>query len=214
VTELAALSPQRDWWRRTWLVLREPRAVFLALRDESEEDASARSEPVLAVVILAGIAVVLSSSAAAHLLDDPAIDGALVIAVWAFLGGALYGTVLYWFGGLLLHFGVLSLGSRAARRRTRQLLAFAAVPLALSLVLWLPRLLLYGGDWFRYDGSDAGTPAAVFGWLQVGVALWSLALLVVGVRAVEGWTWARALGAVAIGAFLPVLLTLAAFGVI
>ena len=39
-------------------------------------------------------------------------------------------------------------------------------------------------------------------------------LLLIGVRTVHGWTWARALGAVAIGSFLPVLLTLAAFGVI
>jgi hypothetical protein len=214
VTELAASSPQRDWWRRTWLVVREPRTVFAALRDASDEDAAALSEPVLAVLILAGVALVLSSSAAAHLQDDPVYSDGLLIAVWAFLGGALYGTVLYWFGSLLLHFGVLSLGSRAPYRRTRHLLGFAAVPLALSLVLWLPRLLLYGGDWFRYDGADAGTPAAVFGWLQVAVALWSLALLVLGVRAVEDWTWARSLGAVAIGSFLPVLLTLAAFGVI
>jgi hypothetical protein len=213
MTELAAPSPLREWWRRTWLVLRDPRPVFVALRDEDEESASARQEPVLAIVILAGIALALSSSAAAHLYDDPAYD-ALVVAVWAFLAGGLTGIVLYWFGGLLLHFGVLSLGSRAVFRRSRQLLAYAAVPLALSLVLWLPRLLLYGGDWFRFDGADRGTPAAVFGWLQVAFGLWSLALLVLGVAAVEGWTWRRAAGAVAIAAFLPALVALTAFGVL
>jgi hypothetical protein len=213
VTELAASSSQRDWWRRTWLVLREPSAVFGALRDESEEEASARQEPALAIAIVAGIALALSSSAAAHLFDDPQYD-ALLVAVWAFLAGGLTGTVLYWFGGLLLHFGVLSLGSRGGYRRTRQLLAFAAVPLALSLALWLPRLLLYGGDWFRFDGADAGAPAAVFGWLQVGFALWALALLVLGLVAVEGWTVRRSAAAVAIGGFLPVLIGLAAAGVI
>jgi hypothetical protein len=213
VTELAATSSQRDWWRRTWLVLRDPRPVFAALRDESEEEASARQEPALAIVILAGIALALSSSAAAHLYDDPEYD-ALLVAVWAFLAGGLTGTVLYWFGGLLLHFGVLSLGSRAVYRRTRQLLAYAAVPLALSLVLWLPRLALYGGDWFRFGGSDAGAPAALFGWLQVAFALWALALLVLGIVAVEGWTWRRSAAAVAIGAFLPVLVALAAAGVL
>jgi hypothetical protein len=213
MTELAAPSPLREWWRRTWLVLRDPRPVFVALRDEDEESASARQEPVLAVVILAGIALALSSSAAAHLYDDPEYD-ALVVAVWAFLAGGLTGTVLYWLGGLLLHFGVLSLGSRAVFRRSRQLLAYAAVPLALSLLVWLPRLLLYGGDWFRFDGADEGAPAAVFGWLQVAFGLWSLGLLVLGVAAVEGWTWRRAAGAVAIAAFLPALVALATAGVL
>ena len=159
------------------------------------------------------MATVLSSSAAAHLLDDPAVDG-LLVAVWAFLGGGLYGVLLYWLGGLLLHFGVTALGSTARYRRSRQLLAFAAVPVAASLVLWLPRLALYGGDSFRYAGSDDGAGNAVFGWLQVGVSVWAVALLVVGVRVVEGWSWRRALAAVAVGRFVPALVTLAAVGVL
>jgi hypothetical protein len=213
VTEAAVASPQREWWRRVRLVLRDPQPVFSALRDETEEDTAARSEPVLAIVVVAGIALVLSSSAAAHLYDDGAFDG-LLVAVWAFLAGALYGVVLYWIGGLLLHFAVLSLGSRAPYRQSRQVLAFALPPLALSLVLWAPRLALYGGDSFRYDGADEGTGNAVFGWLQVAFVLWSLTLLVVGVRTVERWTWGRAAGAVAAAAVLPALVALGSYGVL
>jgi hypothetical protein len=209
----AAASPHKDWWLRVGLVLQAPRAVFTALRDETEEDTAARAEPVLAIVILAGIAAVLSSSAASHLLDDPAYDG-LLVAVWAFLGGALYGGVLYWIAGLLLHVAVLSLGSRGEYRRTRQVLAFALVPLVLSLVLWIPRLALYGGDSFRYAGADEGIGNAIFGVLYALFALWTLGLLVVGVRAVERWSWARAAGAVAAGAALPALVGLAAAGVL
>jgi hypothetical protein len=213
VTDVAVPSPERAWWRRVRLVLQSPSSVFAALRDESEADASARAEPVLAIVLLAGMATVLSSSAAAHLLDDPEVDWVLV-AVWAFLGGGLYGALLYWLGGLLLHFGITALGSNARYRRSRQLLAFAAVPIAASLVLWVPRLVLFGGDSFRYAGSDDGAGSAVFGLLQVAISLWALALLVVGVRAVERWSWGRALAAVAVGAFIPVLVTLAAVGVV
>jgi hypothetical protein len=213
VTEAALASPQRDWWRRAWLVLREPRAVFAALRDEREEDTAARAEPVLAIVILAGIALVLSSSAAAHLYDDGAFDGLLVV-VWAFLGGALYGTALYWLGGLVLHCALLSLGSRAPYRRSRQLLAFALPPLVVSLLLWAPRLALYGGDSFRYNGADEGTGNAVFGWLQVAFSLWAAALLVLGVHVVERWSWRRAVGAVAAAAVLPTLLALGAYGIV
>ena len=75
MTEAVVSSPQKDWWLRAALVLQAPRAVFAALGDEAEEDTAARAEPVLAIVILAGIATVLSSSAAGHLLDDPALTG-------------------------------------------------------------------------------------------------------------------------------------------
>ena len=49
----------RDWWLRTLLVLQRPRPVFVALRDDTKESASDRSEPVLLIVLLAGIATVL-----------------------------------------------------------------------------------------------------------------------------------------------------------
>ena len=207
MTDVAVPSPERAWWRRVRLVLQSPSIFYAALRDESEADVSARAEPVLAIVLLAGMATVLSSSAAAHLFDDPAVDWVLV-AVWAFLGGGLYGALLYWLGGLLLHFGITALGSNAPYRRSRQLLAFAAVPLG------VPRLVLFGGDSFRYGGSDDGAGSAVFGFLQVAASLWALALLVVGVRAVERWSWRRAFAAVAVGAFIPALVTLAAVGVV
>ena len=46
----------RDWWLRALLVLQRPRPVFVALRDESKEAVSERAEPMLAIVLLAGIA--------------------------------------------------------------------------------------------------------------------------------------------------------------
>jgi hypothetical protein len=213
VTELAVSSPQRDWWRRTLQVLRDPRPVFAALREEEDDDTSARAEPVLAVVILAGIALALSSSSAAHLMDDPAYD-ALLVAVWAFIAGGITGFFLYWVGGLLVWLGLLSRGAQMPFQRARQLLGFACVPLAVSLVLWVPRLALFAGDNFRYAGSDRGTGAAVFGWLEVGLGLWSLALLVVGAQAVTRWRWRRTTGAVVVAAFVPALVALATSGVL
>ena len=53
------------------LVLSAPRAVFVALRADSNEEAAQRSEPVLLIVILAGIAFVLSTHAAGTLMDRP-----------------------------------------------------------------------------------------------------------------------------------------------
>ncbi len=189
----------RNWWLRTLLVLQAPRPVFVALRDDSKESASDRSEPVLTVVVLAGIAYALSTPTAAHLMDDGNFDG-LVTAVWAFIVGGIYGGAGYFALGAALHRSVKALGSRGSYRRTRHVLAFAAIPLVLSLVLWPLKLGLWGGDVFRTGGSDSATGEAAFAALELAFLVWTLALLVVGVRAVHGWTWARALAAVVLTA--------------
>ena len=185
------------WWLRTLLVLQSPRAVFVALREDTPEAASNRAEPVLLIVLLAGIAFVLSTRTAAHLMDDHDYDG-LLVAVWTFLAGCLYGAVVYWFFGAVLHGAVRRLGSHGSYRRTRHLLAFAAVPIAFSLVLWPVKLALYGGDLFHRGGADSGTGGKVFAALGLAFLAWSVGLLVLGVRAAHGWTWARAASAAAV----------------
>src|ERR687887_674629 len=87
-------SADRVWLARALLVLFDPRPVFAALRDDSEDAARARQEPILAIVGLAGIASILWTSVAGRVMDDPAFDG-LVVAVWAFIGGAFYGLFAY-----------------------------------------------------------------------------------------------------------------------
>ena len=46
--EVGGRAPLREWWLRTVLVLSAPRAVFVALRDDSRGGGRSRSEPVLA----------------------------------------------------------------------------------------------------------------------------------------------------------------------
>src|ERR671931_987482 len=144
-------SEDRLWLARALLVLIDPRPVFAALRDDSEEAARARQEPILALVGLAGIASILWTSVAGRVMDDPAFDG-LVVAVWAFIGGAFYGLFAYFAVGAALYGGLRAAGGLGSYRRARHLLAFACAPLALSLVLWPLRLAVYGGDVFRTGG--------------------------------------------------------------
>jgi hypothetical protein len=88
-------------------------------------------------------------------------------------------------------------------------LGFAVAPLALSLLLvWPVRLAVYGSDLFRTGGEDNGSGDKVFEALALGSGLWALALLVSGMRAVNGWPWPRALAAVAFAA-APVVLIVA-----
>jgi hypothetical protein len=192
----------QEWWVRSLLVLQAPRAVFVALRDDSSEAAADRAEPVLAIVLFAGIASVLSTTTAAHLLDDHTYDG-LLVAVWTFLAGGLYGAVAYWLFGALLHGSGKALGSQGSYRRSRHVLAFAAVPLALSLVVWPLKLALWGEDLFRSGGSDHGAGVTAFAVVELGFLAWTLVLLVVGVRSVHGWTWPRT-GAALAAAGVPI----------
>jgi hypothetical protein len=200
-------SPEREWWLRTLAVFQSPRAVFAALRDDSDEQAGARQEPVLAIVFLAGIAGVLSASETGHLLDYWEID-AVEVAVVTFLSGGVYAFVTYWLGGALLHLGIRAAGGEGSYRRSRHLLAFAAAPLALSLLLlWPVRLAVFGGDSFRQGGSDEGAGNWIFTGLSIAFAAWAGALLVLGVSVVQRWTIGRALVSVALIALTLAIIT-------
>jgi hypothetical protein len=179
-----------------------PRSVFFALREEDPDDVAARSEPILLIVWLAGIATVLASGTAGSLLDDPSYDPMLV-AIWAFVAGGIYGAAGYLVAGFGVFFGARLFGTLGSFRRERQIVAFAAAPVALSVLVLLPvKLALYGGDVFHAGGVDEPTGQNVFLVLELAFAAWSLGLLLVGVRVVHGWSWLRSAGVLAVAAAL------------
>jgi hypothetical protein len=193
LAELRPASPERAWLLRALLVLQSPRAVFAALRDDSDEAAAARQEPILALVWLAGMAAVLAAPAMNDVMDDPARDAVIVAIVVLFAGG-IYGLAAYWLLGAVLHGAEVTLGSQGSSRRARHVLAFAAAPLALALVTYWPvRIAVEGKDLFRYGGSDSGHLFADVFYVFVA---WTILLVAIGVRTVHGWSWSRSLAAV------------------
>src|SRR5581483_10181696 len=192
----------RDWWLRTLVVVSHPRAVFVALRDESSESVSDRAEPVLLLVWLAGIAVVLDS--AGHYLDTLDTDN-VDLLLWMFLAGGIYGAFGYYAFGALVHWASRALGSQGTYRRSRQVVAFAAAPLVVALRVWPFRLAIYGDSVFRTGGRDTGAGATAFALLALAFVGWAAVLLVVGIRAVHGWTWARAGATAALALGIPIL---------
>jgi Yip1-like protein len=206
-------SLERDWWLRLALVFQSPRTVFAWLRDDTDEAAQARQEPVLLTGFLAGLAGVLSTNAIGHALDDFGLDG-VDLAVSVFLAGLVYGLAGYFAFGALVYLGEQLAGSLGSYRRSRHLLAFACAPLALSILVWPVRLALYGEDNFRSGGSDSGTGAAVFEGIEVAVIVWCVALLALGIKEANGWTWPRALAATAVPALVPAAALARAYGLI
>jgi hypothetical protein len=183
---------ERDWWIRTLLVLQRPTEVFSALRSDDPAEEEARQEPVLALVLLAGIGTVLATDAWGRLLDDFELD-ALLVPVLTFIAGGIYGLAGYFALGALVYLGGRLAGSSFRYRRVRHLLAFAAVPLALLLLTWPVRLAAFGEDLFRSGGSDEGSGGRVFAAFDVLAVVAACALLVVGLRTLHRWTWPRAL---------------------
>jgi hypothetical protein len=202
-------SLERSWWLRAPAVLVAPRAVFVSLRDESDEAVEARQEPLLAIAGLAGIAAVLGSPVARQLLNDASFSVSL-IPVWAFFGGVVYAVAVYWLGGGLLYGAARRFGGLGSYRRGRSMLALSAAPLALALLtLWPVRIAIYGEDLFRTGGTDWGPGDRTFGGLFYFAFAWSALLLLIGIRAVHGWSWGRSLATFALAAALPALIVLA-----
>jgi hypothetical protein len=186
-------SLDRAWLLRTLLVLQAPRAVFAAIRDDSDEAARARQEPILALVWLAGMSAVLAAPGMNTVMDDPARDAAVVAIIVFFAGGA-YGIAAYWLLGAVLHGCTRAFGSQGSFRRARHLLAFAVAPVALALLTYWPiRIAVEGRALFELGGSDGGH---VFADLFYVFVAWTVALVVIGVRTIHGWSAARAIAAV------------------
>jgi len=198
-----------SWWLRAPAVLVAPRAVFVSLRDESEEAVEGRQEPLTAIAALAGIAAVLGTPVARQLLNDASVSVSL-IPVWAFFGGVVYAVAVYWLGGGLLYGAARRFGSLGSYRRARHVLTLSAMPLALALfTLWPVRIAIYGQDLFRTGGTDWGPGDRTFGGLLYFAFAWSAILLVIGVRSVHGWSWGRSLATVGLAAALPALIVFA-----
>jgi hypothetical protein len=210
------VSPDREWWLRVVAVLTRPRLVFLALRGEEDDDLGARQEPILLISILAGVAALVLTPSWRELHDGALfstgkdLDG-LDVALLTFVTGALDGIGGYFVIGGALYLGARAMGSLGSWRAARHVLAFAAVPLALSgPILLLVGLGAYGSDLYERGGADSGAGGDLLLACQLAGLAWSLALLVYGVRTTYGWPWLRALAAVALlGVFLALLVVAA-----
>ncbi len=198
----AVREAERRWWRRTPRVLWRPREVFTALAEDDEDDVVARQEPILAIVLLAGIGGILLTPAWGTLFDDSSVDW-LVLAVVTFVGGLFYGAFGYLLLGIAVWLGARGAGATEPARQARHVLAFSVVPLALSpLVTVSVALVAYGSDFFRSGGADDGAGRAVVVGLGLAFVAWSAGLLALGLRTTYRLPWRGVVGALALSAVL------------
>ena len=126
-----------------------------------------------------------------------------MLAVVTFIGGLLYGAFGYFLLGLAVWLGARGVGIEAPVRKARQVVAFAALPFALSLLITVPVIVLgFGSDWFRTGGSDDGAGRVVVLGIGFALAAWSLGLLALGLRTTFNLPWRGVVGALALSAVL------------
>jgi len=199
---IAGEAASREWWWRVPRVVTAPRTVFAALAETDDTDVDARSEPVLAITILAGMACILLTPAWGTVMDDPTVD-ALVLVVVTFIGGLFYGAAGYFLLGLALWLGARAVGVDPPFKIARQIVAFAALPLALALVVLVPAIAIgFGSDWFRTGGSDEGAGRVVVTALGLAFVAWSTALVALGLRTTLRLPWRGVAGALLLAGVL------------
>jgi hypothetical protein len=135
-------------------------------------DDADRTDVVAALAFAAGVAWALALGG-----DDLRELDALDSLIWLFVSGLALGFVLYWIAGWGLAFVVRRLGGAGKARLARHVLAFSFFPLVFAVAVWL-----------------------IWPPLLAALAAWSLALLLVGLREVYGWSWARSASAVVLAA--------------
>ena len=199
---------ERAWWGRMPRLLFAPAEVFEELRDESREAADARQEPLVAVAFLAGVAMFVGLVAIEPPYDKFHLDFSIFnLVLLSILGGGLVALSNFWFGGALVYLGTRGLGALSGYRLARHIAGLATAPFVFTLVLVVPvRVGLYGTDLFRAEGGDVGTGGKVFIAIDALVLAWTLALVLVGIRVTQRWSWGRAAGALGVAVLFSVLL--------
>jgi hypothetical protein len=199
---IAGEAASREWWRRVPRVVTAPRTVFAALAETDDTDVDARSEPVLAITILAGMACVMLTPAWGTVMDDSTVD-TLVLLVVTFVGGLFYGAAGYFLLGLAVWLGARAVGVDSPFKIARQVVAFAALPLALAFVVLVPTIALaFGADWFRTGGSDEGTGRVVVTAIGLAFVAWSTLLVALGLRTTFRLPWRGVFGALLLAGVL------------
>jgi Yip1 domain len=198
---------EREWWARLPRLVLVPADVFAGLADESREAGDARQEPLVAVAFLAGVSMFLSLVALEPPYDRYRLFSTFTLVLQSILGGALVGLSNFWLGGALVYLGSRGAGALSGYRLARHVAGLATAPFILSLVLvWPVRLALYGGDIFRTGGSDDGAGGNVFRGIDAALLLWTVALVLIGIRETQRWPWMRATAALGVAVLFAILL--------
>lgn len=184
-----AFNPFITMWRR-------PRATIRAVV------AIAPKYMVSSLASLAGIGQALDNASSLNTGARAGVLGTLFVAM---IAGPIGGMFALWLVGWIVEQVGRLLGGQASRNAVRAALAWSMVPVIWALLLWIPKILVFGDEIFMSDMTSVDTnPFAAFALmvflvLDVGAALWTFVLMGKSLSEVEGFSVWRAAAALVLG---------------
>ena len=185
---LSMVEEDKSPWLTIWT---SPRATIRRIVDH---------DPVHLVLILAmlgGFAQALNNSSSeswGEILSIPVIFliCAIVGAVSGIIGLYVYGALLKWTGGWI--------GGQGSSVQIRAAIAWSNVPLIWALILWVPKLALFGQDLFTSEMSNFATNQSlrllffVFIIIEVIIGIWAFIIQLKCIGEVQKFSAWKALG--------------------
>lgn len=204
--EVEGLGPDPNPWKTIWT---RPRATVRYL---------VATDPTRSIMLLAALNGINSSLSravernAGDVLPLAAILGIAVLLgpiggiIWLYLGSALLRWVSGWFGG------------RGQVEHVRTAMAWSLVPILVTMVFWIPQLLLFRGEMFQSEMPRVeSNPALLNTMVALGgvevlcilvLGIWSLVVFLKGLGEVEGFSAWKALGVTIVAGIVFILIIL------
>lgn len=188
-----------DPWSSMWIRPRE------TVRHLVETDPK---RMVLVLAALAGVCQLLNRASIRNLGDTLSTP---LILLSALVLGPPFGIVALYIGGALIAWTGKWIGGSAPSSHIRTALAWANVPIAATLVVWIVDLALLGHDNFTTAKPRLqASPGLSFllmasGVVSVVLGIWAIVLMLKGVGEVQGFSAWKALGNVLLAGLVLVV---------
>lgn len=157
---------------------------------------------VLVLLVLGGIVRSISRASERGMGDTMSTASVLLISV---LVGGLIGWISYYIYAWALSFTGNWIKGAAEPETFRTVIAWSLVPSIATLILLIPELIIFGDDLFKSELSDVsmvkGIGLVAFGIFELALSIWSLVILVIGTKIIQGFGTGKAI----LNVFLPIL---------
>ena len=148
------------------------------------------------LLILAGISRGFDRASSRNLGDTMSLDRIIILSVilgglFGWIGFYIYAAFINWTGGYLK--------GKGNTKSILAILAYSSIPSIVAMVLLIPEIIIYGVEIFKRDGDTLSGGIAdniifylsIF--LEAGLGIWTLVLLVIGLAEVQKFSIGKAI---------------------
>ena len=187
--ENAAQSDSPSWPKNPWIsIWSQPRDTIRAIVQVDPK------RHVILLAALAGVGRILDRASANNWGDDTSLPLIILIAL---IGGSIGGIISLYIVGEI--FGLLGslFGGHASALKVRSAVAWSSVPLIWAMLLWIPKLALYGTDMFtsvtpQIDNQPWGI--LIFSFVESVIVFWATVIYLNCLGEVHGFSGWKSLG--------------------